>query len=72
LTGVEKIHAVIGGTHLIEADPRRIEQTLGALDEFGVEQIGVSHCTGMPAAMAFAAHYGERFFFNFAGKVVEY
>jgi len=72
ITGVEKIHAVIGGTHLMRAGSRRIEQTMAALDKFGIEQIGVSHCTGMPAAMAFAAHFGERFFFNFAGKVLEY
>jgi 7,8-dihydropterin-6-yl-methyl-4-(beta-D-ribofuranosyl)aminobenzene 5'-phosphate synthase len=72
ITGVEKIHAVVGGTHLMQADQRRIEQTLAALDEFGVDQIGVSHCTGMPAAMALAAHFGDRFFFNFAGKVIEF
>ncbi|MGD8369274.1 MAG: MBL fold metallo-hydrolase, partial [Desulfobacterales bacterium] len=72
ITGVEKIHAVIGGTHLMQADPRRIELTLRALDEFGLEQIGVSHCTGMTAAMALAAHFHDRFFFNFAGKVLEY
>ncbi len=72
ITGVEKVRAVIGGTHLMQADPRRIEQTLAALEEFGVEQIGVSHCTGMPAAMALAARFGDRFFFNFAGKVIEY
>jgi 7,8-dihydropterin-6-yl-methyl-4-(beta-D-ribofuranosyl)aminobenzene 5'-phosphate synthase len=56
----------------MQADSRRIERTMGALDKFGIEQIGVSHCTGMPASMAFAAHFGERFFFNFAGKVLEY
>ncbi len=72
ITGVERIHAVIGGTHLMQADPRRIGQTRTALEEFGIEQIGVSHCTGMSAAMALSAHFGDRFFFNFAGKVLEY
>jgi 7,8-dihydropterin-6-yl-methyl-4-(beta-D-ribofuranosyl)aminobenzene 5'-phosphate synthase len=54
------------------ADRHRIDKTIEALEAFGVDQIGVSHCTGMPAAMAIAAHFGERFFFNFSGKVLEY
>ena len=72
LTGVEKIRAVVGGTHLVRADQHRIGRTISALEKSGLEQIGVSHCTGMPAAMAFAAHFGDRFFFNFAGKVTEF
>ncbi len=72
LTGLDSIRAVVGGTHLIRADRRRIGKTISSLEKFGAEQIGVSHCTGMPAAMAFAAHFGDRFFFNFAGKVTEF
>lgn len=72
IAGVEKIHAVVGGTHLVRADRHRIEKTIAALAQFGVEQIGVSHCTGMPAAMALASHFGDRFFFNFAGRVTEF
>lgn len=38
-----------------------------ALQEFGVQRLGVSHCTGMPAAMMLAQQLGDALFFNNAG-----
>ena len=67
LTGVEKIRTVVGGCHLFGATEERVWLTIGALRELGVETIGVSHCTGMPAAAIMARELGEQFFFNNAG-----
>ncbi|MFC2038286.1 MBL fold metallo-hydrolase [Chloroflexota bacterium] len=71
ITGVKKIHMVIGGCHLTGATEERIWQTIGALKELGVEKIGVSHCTGMAAAVLMAQEFGENFFFNNAGTRIE-
>jgi len=67
VTGVERVHTVIGGTHLVRASEERVLLTAAALQELGVQRVGVSHCTGLPAAMILARELGESFFFNNAG-----
>jgi 7,8-dihydropterin-6-yl-methyl-4-(beta-D-ribofuranosyl)aminobenzene 5'-phosphate synthase len=67
LTGVEPVCAVIGGTHLISASPQRMDLTIAELSRFGVQRLGVSHCTGLPASAILARTFGEDFFFNNAG-----
>lgn len=42
----QPILAVYGGTHLVEADERRIETTIETLHKMGVGVIGFSHCSG--------------------------
>lgn len=70
VTGQERIHCVIGGTHLLRASDLHMEMTIAALRDYEVEKLGVSHCTGMPAAMRLAQEFGAGFFFNNAGSVV--
>ena len=69
ITGEDKIHTVIGGTHLYPKKDNQIEKTIQALKKLGVQHIGVSHCTGLKAAMKLAQAFGDRFFFNNAGSV---
>ncbi len=67
LTNVKQIHMVLGGCHLIDATEERIWLTIAALRELGVQRIGVSHCTGSPAAAIMAQEFGGSFFFNSTG-----
>ena len=67
ITGVELIHTVIGGMHLIRSTEERVILTVAALQELGVQRVGVSHCTGLPAAAMLAQQLGDTFFFNNAG-----
>jgi 7,8-dihydropterin-6-yl-methyl-4-(beta-D-ribofuranosyl)aminobenzene 5'-phosphate synthase len=67
LTGMESVYAVIGGTHLISASPQRMDLTIAKLLNFGVQRLGVSHCTGLPASAMLAHAFGKAFFFNNAG-----
>lgn len=71
LTGVEKIHTVIGGCHLTGCSEERLWLTIAALRELGIERLGVSHCTGLPAAAVMANEFGESFFFNNAGTRIQ-
>ena len=71
LTGVKPIRMVLGGCHLINATQERIWQTIAALKELGVASIGVSHCTGLPAAAILAGEFGDSFFFNNAGTRID-
>jgi 7,8-dihydropterin-6-yl-methyl-4-(beta-D-ribofuranosyl)aminobenzene 5'-phosphate synthase len=70
ITGVRLIHTVMGGTHLINASEERVLRTGIALQELGVQRVGVSHCTGLPSAMLLAQQLGEAFFFNNTGTSI--
>jgi 7,8-dihydropterin-6-yl-methyl-4-(beta-D-ribofuranosyl)aminobenzene 5'-phosphate synthase len=70
LTGEERIHTVVGGTHLHIASAERVEQTISALKEFGIARLGVSHCTGFAAAARLAHEFGDIFFVNNAGTSI--
>ncbi len=70
LTGVESVFAIVGGTHLGNASVERVDLTIAALLEKDVQHVGVSHCTGLPAAARMAGVLEERFFFNNAGTVI--
>lgn len=67
LTGKELVYAAIGGTHLLRASDERVERTIVALKEMGVQRLGVSHCTGFHASMRLAQEFEGAFFLNNAG-----
>ena len=70
LTGVKTINTVLGGCHLMDASEERIWLTIAALKELGVQRLGVSHCTGLPASAIMAQEFGDSFFFNNAGTSI--
>lgn len=49
------IRAVFGGTHLVEADEARIQTTIDALQQMGLDILGLSHCSGEAAWKTLAA-----------------
>lgn len=55
----EKLHAVLGGLHLSGINERIIPQTIAALKEFGLAQIGAGHCTGWRAMAALGQTFGD-------------
>lgn len=71
VTGEKRVEMVIGGCHLMNSNEERVWQTIAALKELEVRKIGVSHCTGLPAAAMMAGAFGEDFFFNTAGRRIE-
>lgn len=69
ITGEERIYMVIGGTHLIRASREQLDLTIVELKELGVQKIGVSHCTGLPATAVLFQEFGDSFFFNNTGRI---
>ena len=67
ISGCNRIHAVIGGLHLVNASEERIEKTIAALDEFGIDMIVPCHCTGAAATERIRDHFKERAFVGAAG-----
>ncbi|MDI6709890.1 MAG: MBL fold metallo-hydrolase [Bacillota bacterium] len=68
VTGVERVHAIIGGTHLGAVDPAQQEATVDYLRALDVELLAANHCTGLPMAAALARVFRERFRFAPAGS----
>jgi 7,8-dihydropterin-6-yl-methyl-4-(beta-D-ribofuranosyl)aminobenzene 5'-phosphate synthase len=52
VTGVSKIHAVIGGFHLSGLDDERVTRVVDAFRELGVDHVVPQHCTGIEAIAA--------------------
>ena len=46
LTGENRIHAVLGGMHLLKTNEHRLDQTVQRLRDLDVQRIGLAHCTG--------------------------
>jgi len=67
MTGVEKVHAVIGGFHLTRAKPGLIQRTIADIKAIGPDYIVPTHCTGFEAITAFAKEMPEQFILNTAG-----
>ena len=67
----KRIHTVIGGTHIGFLGRAQLDATIEHLQQFRLQRLGVSHCTGLAPAMHLMQAFGRRFFFANAGCVVE-
>ena len=68
---VDRVRAVWGGTHLIESDASRVQATVAALLEMGVETVAAAHCTGFDKELELARGLGGRFRFAHVGARAE-
>ncbi len=72
ITGESKITGIIGGTHLKDADELRLKETVEVLNEFKVQKIVLSHCTGIDAYIYLSNKLGHhKVFLNSAGTVLK-
>ncbi|MGE5544048.1 MAG: MBL fold metallo-hydrolase [Bacillota bacterium] len=60
VTGIDKVKAWIGGTHLINASGERMEKTIDCLRAYDIDTIIVTHCTGFLAAAQIYSELGTR------------
>jgi len=72
ITGCKRIHAILGGLHLGKASDEKLEKIIDHLHAFGLEKIGVGHCTGPKAFLALANEFKNRVFLNTVGNVMEF
>jgi 7,8-dihydropterin-6-yl-methyl-4-(beta-D-ribofuranosyl)aminobenzene 5'-phosphate synthase len=59
-TGLDRFHAILGGTHLGAGKQEDWEQALDLLEACRVGKIATSHCTGFHAASFLACRLGDR------------
>jgi 7,8-dihydropterin-6-yl-methyl-4-(beta-D-ribofuranosyl)aminobenzene 5'-phosphate synthase len=72
VAGRNTIHAIMGGLHLGKASDEKLARIVDHLRAFGLEQIGLGHCTGPKAFVALSNAFKERVFLNTVGNVIEF
>jgi 7,8-dihydropterin-6-yl-methyl-4-(beta-D-ribofuranosyl)aminobenzene 5'-phosphate synthase len=65
--GTDKIHAIMGGLHLINAESSVIEKTVSDIKAMKPEYVVTTHCTGFEANGALAREMPDQFILNTAG-----
>lgn len=68
ISGVQQIHAVLGGFHLTGDNEEIITPTIEALKELHPDHIVPMHCTGWKAIQRFAQHMPDQFMLNSVGS----
>lgn len=71
-TGIDKIEAVIGGFHLLEAESDRVDKTLQSLERLSPNWIVPMHCTGIIPTARIATSFPERFKEIHAGDILNF
>jgi 7,8-dihydropterin-6-yl-methyl-4-(beta-D-ribofuranosyl)aminobenzene 5'-phosphate synthase len=64
MTGIEKVHAIVGGFHLTGAKPELIQKTIADIKTIRPDYIVPTHCTGFEAITAFARELPDQFILN--------
>ncbi len=67
ITGVRKLHAVMGGFHLTGAKEELIRRTVADIKAMAPDYILPMHCTGFEALTVFAKEMPDQFILNTAG-----
>ena len=60
-TGVDKVHAIIGGFHLAPANEDDISKTIDMIKKEKPTTVVPSHCTGFKAISRFAQEIPDQF-----------
>jgi 7,8-dihydropterin-6-yl-methyl-4-(beta-D-ribofuranosyl)aminobenzene 5'-phosphate synthase len=67
ITGIERVHAIIGGFHLVNSAQDLINKTIDGIQAMKPEYVIATHCTGFEAMSAFANEMPDQFIINTAG-----
>ncbi len=68
ISGVPKVHAVIGGFHLSGLTGERIIQVVDAFRDLGMDYLIPQHCTGLEAVIQMAVHLPEELVVSSVGS----
>ncbi len=67
VASADKVHAIMGGFHLINAKPELIQSTVADIKAMKPDYIVPTHCTGFEAIVAFSKEMPNEFVMNTAG-----
>lgn len=66
-----RIHAIVGGTHLGPASDEQFEATVAYLLQLDFDRLGVSHCTGQSRSAQLYARFPNKVFFANVGTTLK-
>lgn len=72
ITGIEKVHAVIGGFHLIGAPLEKIQKTIAGIQALTPDYIVPMHCSGWEAITSFQNAMPQQFVLNMVGTKYDF
>ena len=67
ITGIERIHAVMGGFHLSGGCATATAPTIAALKKLAPDYVIPAHCTGRDATLTIEKEMAEQFLLNMSG-----
>lgn len=70
--GIQHIHGLLGGTHLMFGGPEAVGAFVSRVKALSIDVVGVSHCTGLDPAMQLARELDDRFAIAGVGRVFEF
>ena len=68
----QKIHAIVGGTHLGPASDEQFDATVEYLGRLDFDRLGVSHCTGQLRSAQLHARFPNKVFFANVGTKMRF
>jgi 7,8-dihydropterin-6-yl-methyl-4-(beta-D-ribofuranosyl)aminobenzene 5'-phosphate synthase len=71
MTGIDKVHAVMGGFHLTNAPPAVIQKSVAGIKAIGPDYIAPMHCSGWEAITSFQREMPKQFILSMAGTRYE-
>jgi len=71
LGSFERIHGLIGGTHMLWRSDDYVKRTIGELKRFGFAVVSPCHCTGWKATTRFWQAFPREFILNYCYRVIE-
>jgi 7,8-dihydropterin-6-yl-methyl-4-(beta-D-ribofuranosyl)aminobenzene 5'-phosphate synthase len=67
MTDVDRVHAVVGGFHLVGSDSEAIDATVADIKRLSPDHVIPTHCTGFEAINRFREEMADQFHLNTAG-----
>jgi len=71
-TGIDRVHAVLGGFHLAGDSEPKIDPTIEAMAKIAPDVIVPMHCTGWKATNRYAAAMPDQFILNSVGTTYQF
>lgn len=72
ISGVEQVHAILGGFHLAPASPQDLQRTIQEIQALHPQIVAPCHCTGLTAEAALARRMPEQFVEAVVGVTYEF
>jgi len=72
MTGEDRVHCFVGGTHLDFAGEEQVLKTIERLKRYRIRRLITSHCTGYRVSARLSVEFPETFEFSHVGKTIAF